>query len=141
MTDIVLNTHSLTLLYDDEIINRIVSRGDYVFVAKCTWNKELKGVFPPHLISLLYHSVKKLGNKLKVKEVRNNFLPNNLKRRLNCHKCDVEIANLAFERYERSRQRVYLVSNDPCLQKPRPLFERYGVDVKSLDEFKSVYCN
>jgi len=142
MTDIVLNTNAFRLFLDDGIINRIVRKRDHVFVAKCSWRKELKGVFsPPHLINLLCSSAKKLGKTFHVKNVNKNILPNILERELvrrHADNCDMEIASLAYERCRRSRQRVYLISNDPHFQN-RSLFGRCGIDVKTLEQFKATF--
>jgi len=143
MTDIVFNTNAFRLLFDDRIINRIVRKRDHIFVAKCSWGKELKGVFGKfsHLINLLRRSAKKLGKTFHEKNVNTNILPNILKRELvrrHADNCDMEIASLAYERYTRSGQRVYLISNDPHFQN-RSLFGRYGIDVKTLEQFKATF--
>ena len=142
MADIVLNTNAFRLLLDEKIINRIVRKRVHIFVAKCAWRKELRGVFrPQHLINLLHSSVKKLGKSFHVKKVNENILPNNLKRELvrnHADNCDMEIANLAYDRCRKSGQRVYLISNDPHFQNCL-LFGRYRIDVKSLEQFKAAF--
>jgi len=143
MADIVLNTNAFRLFLDEGIINRIVRKRVHIFVAKCAWTKELKGVFhhPPHLINLLCRSAKKLGKTFHIKKVNKNILPNTLKRELvrsHAGNCDMEIANLAYDRCRRSGQRVYLISNDPHFQN-RSLFGRYRIDVKTLEQFKATF--
>ena len=143
MTDIVLNTNALTLLLDEEFIERILAKSDHVFVTKCVWRKELKGIYT-RALHLFYTAMKKLGKRfhLSLTNIRNNILPNNLKRSLmecGADDCDLEIARLTYDRRRKSGQRVHLISKDSCFHNSRPLLEHDEINIKNLEEFKSSY--
>lgn len=140
MSDIVLNTNALRVLIDASIVDMIIRKGDHIFVAKCTWKKELFKGIHTHLINLFHESVRKLGKRFHITKQSKDILPKNLKKILLKHgadKCDTEIANLAYDRFKRTKQKARLVSNDSCFQNPRQLFNHYGICVKTRDKFKT----
>jgi len=140
MSDIVLNTNALRVLIDAPIVEKIIRKGDHIFVAACTWKKELFKGIHTHLINLFHDSVKKLYacNAFHIRKQGKDILPRNLKKAILKHgadKCDVEIANLAYHRFKRTKQKARLVSNDSCFQKSQHLFNHYSIRVETRDEF------
>jgi len=140
MPDIVLNTNAFGVLLDLEIVDKIVTNRNHVYVARCSWGKELKGVYGTMMIQTLYGSTRKLGDRFHEKAVREISLPNNLEKELRqegASPCDMQIASLAYDRRLRSGQSVYLISNDSDFQNSRSSFERYEINVRYREEFKN----
>jgi hypothetical protein len=139
MPDIVLNTNSFRVLFDPEIIDKIVSKRYHVYVARCAWEKESKGVYG-ELIQVLYDSARKLEGRFHENAVKEISLPNNLGkelRRNGASSCDMQIASLAYYRRLRSGQSVYLISSDPHFQNSRLSFERHEINVRYKEDFKN----
>lgn len=137
MADIVLDTHAFAVLCDAEFAEKVMAKGDHVFVEECAWKKEMKGVYG-HLINILYSSVKRLNSHFHVKTTRKTTLPIRVKEEMEkCHAsdCDILIANLAHDRHKRNKQQVCLVSSDHCFQNSERLLNHCGILVRALELF------
>jgi rRNA-processing protein FCF1 len=140
MAEIVLDTNVFEVLLDGEFIEKVVEKCDHIFIPECVF-REAKGRHR-HLINKIVLNIVKIKNKFHKRNVRSKLLPDYLKRELKkcgAKYCDIQIASLAYERYGRSRQVVYLVSNDPHFQGIRLRFEEYGVNVRTYEEFRNEY--
>lgn len=140
MPNIVLDTNALRLLHEEDLIDRIAFRRDLVFVHRCAWRKERKGVFG--VINIFYGSAKKLGSNFHEKSRVNAILPDYIvtdMKRLGASKCDLETACLALDRQQRTGEEVHLISDDPHINSVRILFSRVNINAKDMEEFRSVY--
>jgi hypothetical protein len=141
MPDIVLNTNAFGVLLDSAILDKVVTRQDHVYVARCAWEKELKGVYSL-AIQTLYTAERKLENRFHNINVNSDILPLSLKkemRRKGASECDIEIAGLAYDRRRKSGQIVHLITNDPHFLLLKLAFERLEINVKERDEFITSY--
>jgi len=143
MADIVLNTNAFRIFFDDAFLDKVVAKCDHIYVAKCSWEKELVGVYVS-LIQTLYSSTRKLEkkNKFHEKNVGEIVLPGDLAKELEengASLCDKKIATLAYDRRSRSGQSVWLISSDPHFQNLRLSFERHGINIKHRQQFISEY--
>lgn len=140
MPDIVLDTNALRLFHEEKLIDRIALRNDHVFVHRCVWRRERKGVFG--VVNIFYNSVKKLGSKFHEKSKVTGNLPNYIvtqMKNLGASKCDLETACLASDRQRRTRQMVHLISEDPHIHNLKLLFHRVNINAKDMEEFRSIY--
>jgi hypothetical protein len=148
MADIIIDAHALPALFiDGKFVEKVVESCDHIYIPSGLWREvegRYKGLYP----QLLLGPVKRLRKEGKLGAASRILLPKGVKRRLEgirrrLRKCgasevDVDLTSLAYERREKG-QRVYLISNDRCLQEVRALLERDGIDVRGLEEFKGEY--
>ncbi|MDH5734079.1 MAG: hypothetical protein OEY88_09930 [Candidatus Bathyarchaeota archaeon] len=140
MPNIILDTNALRLFQEEDLIDRIASRRDLVFIHRCAWEKERKGVFG--YINIFYESTKKLGSNFHEKSRVNAVLPNyiaNQMKILGASKCDFETACLALDRQQRTGEEVHLISDDPHIHNLKLLFHRVNINAKDMEEFRSIY--
>jgi len=90
----------------------------------------------------MYELLRKLERKFhEVSSIEGELIPNRIKEELRecgADSFNLKVVKLAFKRREKV-QKVYLVSNDPCFQKVKRLFERYKINIRTLEEFKGEY--
>jgi rRNA maturation endonuclease Nob1 len=140
--DIVLDTNAFRIFIEDsseKFIEAVVERCDTIYVPKNIW-KELRSAFP----HVMFYPLRELGKRGKCharKVERIEKLPKKIEEELG--KCgadpfDMTLVELAFKRRE-VVERVYVVSNDYCLQGVGVFLERHGIHIRSLKEFKEEY--
>jgi len=137
MPDVILNTHTFDVLFDQKTLNKLDQNGCHVYVAKCAWEKELRGV-RSLAVNLLSEAAGKLRKKFHVKTVNEEYLPDQLKNELTkngASSCDIEIATLAFERVSKSGQEVILITNDPHFQLSKLALERCRIFATNKEDF------
>jgi hypothetical protein len=138
-----LDTNAFRIFVDEkaeEFIKRVIEDCDNIYVPH-NIDKELRGRFYA-LLNLMYKLLRKLGRKFhEVSSIEGELIPNRIEeelRRCGADPFDLKVVKLVFKRREKV-QKVYLVSNDPCFQEVKRLFERYKINVRTLEEFKDEY--
>ena len=141
--DVVFDTCAFRLLLNEEYVEGIIDSCDNIYVTKHSWKKEQGGVKELRGLHIDYTIVRKLQptSKLRRVPVLQIKIPQNIKREL--ERCgaddgDLKVATLAFDRREKSRQNVRLVSKDHCFHDTGRLFENHGITIRNLENEKKA---
>jgi len=143
LTDIILDTNAFRVFLNRDVAQMftraVIERCDGIHVP-AGFEKELKFI-PLHL---LREPLRKLSEKRKFhveSSLEDIMLPERVDEELRRCKADsfnIKVVRLALRRSRRV-ERLYLVSNDSCIQRVRNLLEPHKIYIRSLDEFKDEY--
>jgi len=131
MTDLIIDTNSICILADDDIVQTIFNNNDVVYVPRCVWRKQIPIIYtryyPLHLLLKVRDVTKELEKKglfyvINPRKAIPAKLENNLIKE-GADDCDRDLVKLCLDRREKGD--VVIITTDvnhfQNIRKLRPL--------------------